>query len=213
MSKFKIAIILILLLAALLRFYNLPNSFVFAGDEEYQAILAQSLIKDFHIIWIGVNAAHLGFYLGPYWVYFTSFWLFLSKGDPLITGYISSFIGIATTLLIVLTGSALFNKKTGLMSGLLYAALPLMVFFDQKYWNPTPIPLLSIIMLLSLFKLKENPKWLLLFAGSFGLLFHTHLSLTPLIFVTIFLVIKQKIKLNKRIIFLSLLTFLLIITP
>src|SRR3989338_5165075 len=165
MFKYKIAVILILLLAAILRFYNLPSSFVFAGDEEHQAILAQTIIKHFHIIWIGVNAAHLGFYLGPFWVYFTSIWLYLSNGNPLITGYVSSFIGVTTTLLVIITGSALFNRRTGLLTGMLYASLPLIVYSDQKYWNPTPIPFLSLLMLLSLWKSKQNQKWLIIFAA------------------------------------------------
>ena len=213
MFKYKIAVILILLLAAILRFYNLPSSFVFAGDEEHQAILAQTIIKHFHIIWIGVNAAHLGFYLGPFWVYFTSIWLYLSNGNPLITGYVSSFIGVTTTLLVIITGSALFNRRTGLLTGMLYASLPLIVYSDQKYWNPTPIPFLSLLMLLSLWKSKQNQKWLIIFAAAFGLVFHTHLSLIPLIFIALFWCIKQKISPSKKIIFLSLGVFLLMIAP
>lgn len=209
----SIGIFLILILSAALRFYNLPNSFVFAGDEEYQATLAQSLVKDFHIVWVGVNAAHTGFYLGPYWTYFSAFWLFLSKGDPLIIGYVSSAIGVLTTLLIILVGSSLFNKRIGLLAGLLYATLPLMVFFDQKYWNPTLTAFLSLLMLLSLFKAKQNPKWLILFSVSFGLVFHTHLSLVPIIFVATFWFIKQKIKPSKQVIFLSLTVFLLMLFP
>lgn len=210
---YKYCIVLILFLSAFLRFYNLPETFVFAGDEEHQAILAQSIIKDFHIIWMGVNAAHLGFYLGPYWTYFTAFWLWLSQGDPLITGYVASSIGVLTTLLIIITGSTLFNKQVGLSAGLLYAVSPLIVFFDQKYWNPTLIPALSLLMLLSLYKLKNNPKWMILFFAGYGLVFHTHLSLVPLLFIAVFWIIKEKIKLSRQVFFLSLITFLLILAP
>lgn len=206
-------VFIILLISAFLRFYNLPNNFVFAGDEEHQAILAQTIVKHFHIIWIGVNAAHLGFYLGPYWVYFTSFWLYLSKGDPLITGYVSATIGIITTFLIIWVGSTLFNKKKGLLASLLYTTLPLMVFLDQKYWNPTPVPILSLLMLLSLSKVKKNPKWIILFSACFGMIFHIHLSLFPILFVAIFWFKRQKIKLPKKIIFLSVAVFLVMITP
>lgn len=206
-------IFLILLVSAFLRFYNLPNSFVFAGDEELQAILAQSIVSDFHIIWVGVNAAHTGFYLGPYWTYFTAFWLALSRGDPLITGYVSSAMGVLTTLLIIFTGSTIFSKKVGFMAGLLYATLPLIVFFDQKYWNPTLIPFLSLLMFLSLAKIKKNPNWLIVFSASYGLVFHTHLSLAPIILVAIFWIISQKIKPAKKVIFLSLITFLFMVAP
>lgn len=206
-------IIFILLISAFLRFYNLPNSFVFAGDEEHQAILAQTIVKHFHVIWIGVNAAHLGFYLGPYWAYFTALWLFISKGNPLITGYISSLIGVLTTLLIILTGATIFNKKVGIIAGLLYATLPLIVFFDQKYWNPTLIPFLSTLILLSLYLSKTNSKWLIITSVSLGFIFHTHLSLFPLIFIVLIWLIKQKVKPSKKVIFLSLSAFLVIIAP
>lgn len=210
---FLLCTIFILLLSLAVRVYNLPQTFVFAGDEEHQAILAQSLVKHFHIIWIGVNAAHLGFYLGPYWAYFTALWLWLSKGDPLITGYVASILGVLTNLLVIFTGYKLFNKRVGLISGLLYATLPLLVFFDQKYWNPTPIPILSLLMLLSLYKLKTNPNWLIVFAASAGFIFHTHLALIPLIFVGGFWIFKPKIKLPGKIILTSVVVFLLVVTP
>ncbi len=206
-------ILLILIVSAFLRLYNLPDSFIFAGDEEYQATLAQSLIKDFHIIWVGVNAAHLGFYLGPYWTYFSAFWLWLSQGNPLITGYISSIIGVLTTLSIILIGKSLFGRKTGLLAGLLYATLPLMVFLDQKYWNPSLIPLLSLLLLLSLFKARQNPGWLILFTASYGLVFHTHLSLIPVIFIAGYWLVKQKIRPSKQIILLSITAFLIMVAP
>lgn len=210
---FTINIILIIILALLLRFHNLPQNFVFAGDEERQSILTQSIVKDFHIIWIGVNAAHLGFYLGPYWTYFTSFWLYLSGGDPLITGYISSIIGVITTLMVILVGLIVFNRWVGILAGLLHATLPLIVFYDQRYWNPSIIPLLSLLLFLSLYKLKQNPKMAILFSLSYGMVFHTHLSLFPIIFVALFWVIYQKIKLSRKILFLSLLLFLMMIFP
>ncbi len=213
LSKYQIIILVILLIAAALRFYNLPEVFVFAGDEEHQAILAQSIVKDFHIIWIGVNAAHLGFYLGPYWTYFTAFWLWISSGDPLITAYVASTIGVFTTLLIILTGSALFSKRVGLMAGLLYATLPLIVFSDQRYWNPSLVPFLSIILYFSLCKLKQNPKMAILFGAGFGMVFHTHLSLVPLILVAVFWTIWQKVKLSKKIIFLSVIAFIIVMLP
>lgn len=213
LSKFNLGIFLTVLLALILRFYNLSDNFVFAGDEERQTILAQSIVKDFHIIWIGVNAAHLGFYLGPYWTYFTSFWLWLSKGDPLITGYVSSSIGVLTTSVVILVGSTVFNKRTGILAGLLYATLPLIIYYDQRYWNPSPVPLLTLLLFLSLYKLKVDQKMAILFSLSYGLIFHTHLSLFPILFVAIFWIIREKIKLSKKIMFLSLFSFLIMVAP
>lgn len=204
-------LILILLLSAFLRLYRLNDLFVFGGDEEYQSILAQTIVKHFHIIWIGVTAGHLGFYLGPFWTYFSAFWFLLSKGAPLITGYIASIIGVLTTALIIYTGNKLFNKRTGLLAGLLYATLPLIVFFDQKYWNPSLVPLLSLAMLLSLSQIKVNSKWWLIFSLCFGLVFHVHLSLLPYVLIAIFLLSKKTV--DRRTVFLGVLIFLVIYSP
>ena len=186
-------VIFILILAGFLRFYRLDDLFVFGGDEEYQSILAQTIVKNFHIIWVGVTAGHIGFYLGPLWTYFTAFWLFLSKGSPMILGSVSSGIGILTTALIIYTGKKLFSHTVGLLTGLLYATLPLIVFFDQKYWNPSLVPFLSVAMLLSLSQVKANHKWWLVFCFCFGLIFHTHLSLLPFSLVAASMLFTQKI--------------------
>lgn len=213
-AKFYVWILLIgiLLLAAFLRFNNLPQLFVFTADEEYQTTLAQTIVKDFHIIWIGVSAANLDFYLGPFWTYFTAFWLFISGGNPLITGYIASAIGVLTTFLLFVVGARLFNSKVGLVAALLYASLPLMVFFDQKYWNPTLVPFLSLIMLLSLYETRHSQKCWIVFAIAYGLVFHTHLSLAPLGIIAVYWLIKNR-NITKRIAICSLIAFIIVISP
>lgn len=92
----KFAILAVLLLALFTRLYGLPEKAVFTADEEYQANIAMTLVRHFHIIWIGVSAANTDFYLGPYWSYFTAFLLLISKGDPLLLNYISALIGVIT---------------------------------------------------------------------------------------------------------------------
>lgn len=200
----------ILVVAAFLRFYNLADNFSFTGDEEHQATLAMTIVRDFHPIWIGVNAAHTGFYLGPYWTYFSAFWLWLSGGDPLLTGYVAALIGIITTGVVIFTGKELFGFRVGIMAGLLYATLPLLVYFDQKYWNPSTTPLLSLLLLLSLYKAGKNPKWLIMASFCFGLVFHTHLSLVPIGLVGIYCLVKNR---SKKILAWCLVAFVLAVTP
>src|SRR3972149_4389848 len=84
--------ILILLLAFFLRFYKVPELFVFSGDEEHQLSIAQTIVNNFHLEWVGASSADTGFYLGPFWEYFGALWLFISHSNPLITAYIASFI-------------------------------------------------------------------------------------------------------------------------
>lgn len=177
---------MLFLLAIGLRIFHIDQMYVFGADEEYQANIAMSLVRDLHPIWIGVSAANTGFYLGPFWSYVTYIWLLVSNGDPLITAYVAAFLGGITVLAVFYTGWKVFSLRVGIVAGLLYSCLPLIVFFDQKYWNPSVIPLLSVAMIYSLFKAKENQIHWLLFAFAYALVFHTHLSLSPFILLTLY---------------------------
>lgn len=187
MSKLKTWLIpvLIFCLALALRVYHLPALFVFGTDEEYQAHYAMTLVRDFHPIWIGVSAADTGFYLGPYWTYFTAIWLKLSGGDPLLTGYVSAVIGSITAVAVYFLVSRIATRSTALYSSLLYASSPLIVYFDQKYWNPSTAPLLTVLIL-SCLTLTQKSAWYFVFSLIlYALTWHVHLSLTPLILVII----------------------------
>lgn len=211
--KSQVIFICILILSAFLRLYKLPEIAIFTFDEEHQITMARTIVNDFHLIWIGVSASNLGFYMGPFWVYFTAFWLWLSKGDPLITNYIAAILGIITTFTIYLLSEKMFSKKAGLIASFLYASLPLFVFFDQKYLTPTPVPLLSLLLFFSLYKTFFSDKWWIFFAGLYGLVFHTSLSIFPYGLLAIFLFFKQRKNISRKNIFLSIITFIIVISP
>ncbi len=198
-------IVLIILLSAFLRFHNLPNLFVFGGDEEHHVLLANTIVENFHIIWVGANVAHLGFYHGPFFTYFTSLWMFFSQ-DPLILAYVAAVLGVITTAAVIFVGYKLFNTTVGLIAGLLYATLPLMVFYDQRYWNPSITPLLMLGMIFSIYQAKSNPGWLILFAISYGLVFHTHFSLIPMPLIAGYFLLKGRVKVTRQSLILSVIT-------
>lgn len=203
----------ILFLSAFLRFYRLPELFSFGFNEEYQATMAKSIIDNFHIVWVGVSAAHLDFYTGPLFTYFTTFWLALSKGNPLITGYIAALIGVATTYLTYKVGVLVFNKWVGFSASLLYATLPLLAFYDQKYWNPSPLMLFSLLVILAIIKSKQNQWWWVIFFICFGLFFNTQLAAIPIVFVGLFIFFKNIRIIPRKIIICSFLVFVLIYSP
>lgn len=100
--KVLLVILILISLSLFLRIYKLSDIYIFGFDEEYQATYAMTLVKDFHPIWIGVSASYLDYYMGPYFTYFTAFWLMLSGGDPLITAYVAAITGVVTCLVIFL---------------------------------------------------------------------------------------------------------------
>lgn len=212
MKKNSLFAILIVILAAALRLITLPNLLSFTPDETYQAYITQTLIKDFHIIWIGLSAGGFNLYLGPFWNYIIYPFLYISKGDPLSLGVATSFLGIATTFLVYWTGKKMFNEKAGIIASLLYACLPLIIYYDQKPY-PSGMSFLTILIALSLYMTKFSGKWWILFAAAYGMVFHIHLSLILLIVPAIYWAFHNRKRFTKKVILLSALTFILMVSP
>lgn len=204
--------LVIFLLSLSTRAYKLPEVFPYGADEEYQSTYARTISDDFHLVWIGVSAANTGFYLGPFWTYLTAGLITVSS-DPLIAGYFAAFLGAITAATIYLVGKDLLNKRAGLIAAIFYSLSPLVVYFDQKYWNPSSLPLLSILLLYSALKIKSNHNWLYLFVVCVGLIFHVHLSLVPVALVLFIFAFRDIAKVGWRKLALSIILFLLTISP
>lgn len=213
--KHRILIFLIVLVCfgTFLRFYNLSNLYIFGFDEEYQATYAMTLVNDPHPIWIGVSASFLDYYMGPYFTYFTAFLLWISKGDPLFTGYIAGVVGVVTSVVVFFVGWKFFNLTTGIIGSLLYGGLSLIVFYDQKYWNPMFVQLTVLLMFTSLMLIKKSPWWWLLYAALIGSIFETDLVPLPLVMIGAWVFLKGKYWLNKKLVLSCILVFLLFYWP
>lgn len=202
----------VLAISLFTRFYDLSNIFVFTIDEEYHVLLAQQILQGHLIKLIGVSVS-AGFYLGALWTYLTAFLLLIGHNNPLLLGYFAASLGIVTTLLVYFLGKKIFGNQVALMASFLYASLPLVVFFDQKYWNDSPIPLLSLVLFSALVLTKKSARWWILVAVIFGLIFHTHLSILPYLFITLILFFQQRNQIPKKTVIYALLVFLVLISP
>lgn len=205
--------IFIICLSFILRFYKIQDHFVFSGDEEHQMSLAYSIVKDFHIEWVGVSSADTGFYLGPFWIYFGALWLKISKGDPQILPYIASSIGVITTIFIFILAKQIFNLTIAVFSSMLYATLPLIVYYDRKFWNPSLTAITSVLLLLTLILTKKSKFWWIILMTLYGFVYHVHLSLAPLGIIIFFMFLKNYKKIGFKIMFLSILCMTLVLSP
>ncbi len=166
----------IFVITALFRFWKIPERFIFDIDAQYQALFAKTIINHFHIIWIGVSASNLGYYLGPGLVYMTAFLLWLSKGDPIILGYFASFLGLLTIFSIFYIADNLYGRKVGILSAIIYGASFFISSYDRKYW-PILIPLIAVWIFFSLAKAEKRPQWLFVAVTLISIAYHVHLSL------------------------------------
>ena len=217
----KFILIIIFLLIFFLHFWKVGELFYFGIDEEYQSLLALSIIKDFHVIWIGLSAANTGFYIGPGLVYVHSLLLWLSKLDPIILAYSASTISFLTLIVLFLVVKHLFDKKTAIITSVIYSFSSFILSYDRRFWNSTFVPITTILFFLSLVKSQKNPRWYILTAALLGFSFHINASL--FIFIPILLVImynrlincthKKNLKISFFTIVSSLIVFIMIYSP
>lgn len=175
-----------------MRLYKAPEFFVFTADEENALALSQTIVNDFHVVWIGESASSSGFYMGPFWIYFKAFWLFVGQSDPTVLAFVAGLIGVLSALAIFITAKKLFNLKIAVIAGTLYATLPLVVFFDRRFWLISPVPLVSSLLVLSLYLTRTKPIFWIAVGFLYGMVWHVHLSLAPFILVIIYQLWEQR---------------------
>jgi len=196
--KRYIVVIFIFIGILFLRFWKVPELFNFTFSEEMQAVMAWEQIKNFHPIWIGVSAANINYYLGPGFTYLNAILFYFSKGDPVILSYFSALLGFVTVISLFYITNNLFSKNIAIFSSIIYGCSTLINLHDRRFWNPTPIPFITLWLIFSLIKAKQNTNWYIATAILIGLIFHTHLSLLFLLIPTSFSILQniKKIKLT-----------------
>lgn len=212
--KTRILLSLIILLAAVFRFYNFSGWVNFGMDQEYQSLLAQNILSGRHFPLIGVNASDTGIYLGPFFTYFTAIVQFLFHGDPIGGSLIASITGVLMVFILFKIGNLMFNIRVGLLASLFYAGSFLTSFYDRQFWNPVFVPISSLLIGYLLFQILENKfNRLPLLALILGLSIQSHLSILIFLPLIILVLIKKIRRINRKALLTSLIIFLLLQVP
>lgn len=211
MRKLTWFTLLILGCALFLRLYQIPQRFIFDIDTQYQVLYAQTIVRDFHIIWIGVSASNIGYYLGPGLTYLTALLMWISS-DPVVLGYFASLVGVLTLLSVWFVVKKLFGDKAALIAATLYGFTPIIVNYDRKFW-PIFVPLVAVWMTYAFVRSAKNYRWLILATILIGLSFHIHLSLMLFIPFYIFTFFRTKAIVNVKFLILNLFIYFLLTSP
>jgi len=221
-NKLSLSLILLLVLSFLLRTYNLSNGMTFIGDQGWFYMSARNLLVYGKIPLVGITSSHIWLHQGPLWTYMLSVALVLSKFNPLSGGYLTVILGVLTTFLMFRLGREMFSQKVGLIAAILYGFSPLVVFFDRMPFDPSPIPLFTVLYLYALVRwLKGNinyfPVILLLLAVLYNLELATFTLAFPFVLIFIYGCFKKRswvLKLlNKKILLSTFILPILVMLP
>ncbi len=163
-KKLFILLIVILSLAAFLRFYRISEYMNFLGDEGRDAIVIKHILVDHNLPFIGPPTSVGNIYLGPLYYYMMAvsmaiFWL-----NPVAAAGMNAFFGVATVILIYYFGKHWFNRQAGLLAAYLYAISPVTIIYSRSSWNPNPTPFFALLAIFGFYKMQKtgNFLWLIL---------------------------------------------------
>lgn len=213
-DKTLLIFFLILLLAAFLRFWRLSEMANFDFDQEYASNFAYSVLREFPIQLIGQGLSIQGLFMGPAYFYYLVPFFAVSQLHP-VGGFVGSAIfGLAIISAYFLVGKELFGKTAGLIAASLRSILYVELNND---WNMAPVYGSELMVLLTwwcFYKYwKGRSKFIIVLGFLFGLYTSIHPILFPFYLVFLLLLLVSKILPNIKIAFLSILAFLIPISP
>lgn len=167
--------VVIVIAAGCLRFWKLPSSTLFLGDQGRDALLVSSIFLNGHLPAIGPITSVGNMYLGPLYYYFMAPFLFLSYPSPLGPVYAIAMIGTLTVFFLYYIGRKLVGEKAAVFAAFLCAFSVVLINFSRYSWNPNPVPLVSLFMMLStVLALQKSPRYWSWVGVCFAILFQLH---------------------------------------
>lgn len=221
-NKYSVLIFTAVILGLYLRIFNINNGMVFIGDQGWFYLSARDFLLHGNIPLVGITSSHTWLHQGPLWTYVLSMFLLIFKFNPISGAYATILSGVISIILTYKITSELFSQKTGIIAAFLYASSPLIILFDRMPFDPSLIPLFSLLYFYSLVKwFKGNilffPFIIFLLAILYNLELATFTLFFPFALIFIYGFWKKKewiFKLkDKKIFIYSFLAFLIPMTP
>ncbi|KUK79919.1 MAG: hypothetical protein XD95_0004 [Microgenomates bacterium 39_7] len=168
------AAVAITLIGGFIRFYRIPQTVMFLGDQGRDALIVSRIFKEFDPVLIGPVTSVGNMYLGPLYYYFMLPFLWLSYPSPLGPVYAVAFFSSLTIFITYLVGKKMFSATTGLLASFFLAFGTASVELSRFSWNPNLAPLLSILMIYFCWKALRNSKYWIHSAVLFSALIQLH---------------------------------------
>ncbi len=157
-NSIVLSVILILIVAAFMRLYQIADYMTFLGDEGRDVLVVREILHG-NLTFLGPRASAGDFYLGPIYYYFMAPFLLLSNFHPVGPAIMVALFGVITVFLVYYIGFKIKDHRAGLVAASLYAVSPLVIAYSRSSWNPNLMPFFSIITLWAALRGLESRKW------------------------------------------------------
>ena len=187
-------VIIIIVLAAILRFWRLEALTTFSGDQGYDFLIVKRMLVDGKFTLLGPKIGpynELGnLYLGPAYYYLIAPFLLIFNFDPIGPAVLTVILALGTILLIYLIGLTFFSKPAAILASSLYAFNVFLIDQSRAASNPHLIPFFVALLIFSILQItvKESQFriWSIVAGISMGIMFQLHyltVSLIPVVLI------------------------------
>ena len=159
---------IILIIAFFIRVYRIDQLLGFYYDQGRDALVIWDLIHSHKFFLIGPTTGIAGIFRGPwyYWLITPFYWL--GKGNPIYPSIFLSFTTIIALFLSYKIGERIGGKVVGFLTVIIGGFSYDMMMASRWLSNPTPMFLISMVFLYSLFMILDGKKWAWIITGFFA---------------------------------------------
>lgn len=193
---YYLLITLTIVLAVVTRTYNYTNRISMVADNSRDVQVAIFAANTLQIPQTGQFSSAGPFFYGPIWYWFLSLIAFIPTG-PLTFWYVSTILSLIFIYLIYKTGFELGGRLTAVLAALYAAISPAQIQNSLTVWNPSIVPMLSLIGLFLLLKFtkSQKPLYAFLISLSIGSAITIHFQsilLLPILLLTLVIAIVKR---------------------
>ena len=148
-----------LIAAFVIRVFRIDQTLGFYYDQGRDALVIWDLIYKGKLFLIGPTTGLPGIFRGPYYYYLIAPFYWLGNGNPVWPAVFLILLSVAAIFLLYVLGAKIQDKTTGIMA-LVIASFSFNIFNAGRWLsNPTPMLLLSVVLVWAMVKVTEGKKW------------------------------------------------------
>lgn len=175
---FEISVLLILILAIFLRFYNYENRWGLAHDQARDALVAREALRQHKIPVLGPFSQAGSFVMGPIWYWLVALATSIYPTSILTPWIVLTISYVLVVYLMILIGKELDSKSLALILGIFTAVSTAQIAQSTDLTNPSGVAIFSALAVYFSIKYLKTKKniFLFLFPLSISIAINIHLQ-------------------------------------
>jgi 4-amino-4-deoxy-L-arabinose transferase-like glycosyltransferase len=211
-----ITLFLILVTATFVRVYRVDQILGFFYDQGRDALVIWDLWHKGKFFLIGPTTGIAGIFRGPWYYYLIAPFYLIGKGDPIYPAIFLAATSVLAIYVLYILGKKISDRTTGLIAAFIAAFSYYIVSASRWLSNPTPMLLISVLLLWSILKAAEKKVWawyLIAFLVGMAVQFGSAAEIFYIPSILIFIFWQKRALPPKKVFFVSLLIFLMSFMP